>query len=129
MVVADTSAVIDYLLGTPQAGWVATLIEPEARLHAPHVLDVEVLGVLRRYVRLGDAAVDRAEAALDDLADLAITRYSHLPFLPRMWQLRDNVSPRDAAFVALAEALGASLLTTDRRLARTPGLEIEILTP
>jgi predicted nucleic acid-binding protein len=75
--------------------------------------------------------VRRARLALDDLVDLSIQRAPHLPLLVRCWELRDNLTIYDAAYIALAEALGTSLLTADTRLARAPGLmcPIEILSP
>ena len=86
-------------------------------LHAPELLDLEVAQVLRRLVREGALSGSRAEAAIEDLLDLRITRYPHSVLLPRMWQLRHNLSAYDAAYVVLAEKLGATLLTRDARLA------------
>ena len=77
--------------------------------------------VLRRLVAQGLLSVDRAGDARTDYADLAILRYPHLPFLDRIWELRANLTASDAAFVALSEALGAPLVTTDARLAAAPG--------
>jgi len=92
-------------------------------LHAPHLLDLEVAAVLRRLVVVERTlSAKRAEAALSDLGDLPITRYPHGPLLRRAWELRENVRPSDASYVALAEALGAVLLTVDGRLSRAPGL-------
>jgi predicted nucleic acid-binding protein len=127
--VADTSAVVDYLIGTDLGVWVSERLESEPQVHAPHLLDVEVVGVLRRLVRARDVTRRRAEQALGDLIDLRIARYAHVPLLPRMWDLRDNVPARDAAFVALAELLDAELVTTDRRLAAAPGVRAKVVTP
>ncbi len=93
----------------------------DTMLHAPHLIDVEVAQVLRRYVNRGQLGEHHAAAALDDLRDLALERYPHHLFLPRIWDLRDNVTAYDAAYLALAEALDAPLLTCDRRLATAPG--------
>jgi predicted nucleic acid-binding protein len=90
-------------------------------MHAPHLLDVEVAQVLRRFVASGALAAPRAAEALTDLADLPLTRYSHEILLPRIWSLRANLTAYDAAYVALAEALDATLLTADLRLLRAPG--------
>lgn len=95
---------------------------PLVTLHAPHVIDLEVTQALRRYVTLGVLEQDRAEVALRHLSQLDLNRYAHEPFLPRIWALRDNLTAYDAAYVSLAEALEATLLTRDERLARAPGV-------
>lgn len=101
----------------------------EADLHAPDLLDLEVLSVLRRRSSSGDIREAEAKAALEDLGELRLTRYPHLPFLPRVWALRANLSPYDAAYVALAEELRCPLVTADRRIARAPGIgcAVEVL--
>ena len=76
--------------------------------------------MLRRYEREGELIATRAQQAMDDLADLALERYSHRVLLPRAWQLRSNLTAYDAAYVALAELLEAPLITADARLARAP---------
>lgn len=91
-------------------------------LHAPHLLDVEVAQVLRRYVTRGELWDARAQEALDVLALFPLTRYPHEPLLRRIWALRENLTAYDAAYVALAEGLRAPLLTRDRRLAGAPRL-------
>jgi predicted nucleic acid-binding protein len=95
-------------------------------LTAPELLDLEVASVLRRQVASGAMAARRAGLALVDLADLPLQRVPHRGLIDRCWQLRDNVSIYDAAYVALAEAIGADLLTADGRLARAPGLKCRI---
>jgi predicted nucleic acid-binding protein len=90
----------------------------EAELHAPHLIDLEVANAARRLSRSGQLGANRAGALLDDLADLRIDRYPHLALLPRIWELRENLSSYDGAYLALAEALDAKLLTADARLAR-----------
>jgi predicted nucleic acid-binding protein len=101
------------------------------RLAAPHLVDLEVVSVLRRQVRA--AAVDprRASLALADLAAMPLQRAAHAPLIARCWELRDNLTSYDAAYVALAEALGVGLLTGDARLAKAPGprCRIEVLMP
>jgi len=101
------------------------------RLAAPELVDLEVASVLRRQLRV--AAVDRRRAglALADLADLPLQRASHVPLLARCWELRENLTVYDAAYVALAEALQADLLTGDGRLARAAGprCRIEVIHP
>lgn len=91
-------------------------------LHAPDLLDLEVLSVLRRRARSGDIDERAAGSAVETLGELRLTRYPHLPLLPRVWTLRTNLSPYDAAYVALAEELGCPLVTGDRRIARAPGV-------
>jgi predicted nucleic acid-binding protein len=127
MIVVDASAIIEVLLRTPAAAAVdARLFEPGETLHAPHLLDVEVAQVVRRYVANGDVDADRGREALDDLAALRLRRYPHDLLLPRIWALRHNLTAYDAAYVALAEALDAPLLTRDRRLAAAAGVSARI---
>jgi predicted nucleic acid-binding protein len=95
-------------------------------LHAPHIIDVEVTQVVRRYWRGGDLTPARGAEALADLAALPLQRYSHEPLIGRMWQLRNNVTAYDAAYVALAEGLDAVLVTLDSALARIPGVRIPV---
>jgi predicted nucleic acid-binding protein len=86
-------------------------------LHAPHLFDLEVTQVLRRLVLQKVVSDSRAEDAIRDLLDLRVTRYPHSVLLPRIWHLRQNFSTCDAAYIVLAEELGATLLTRDSRLA------------
>ena len=127
MIVIDASAMLELLLVTPAAVKILDRVfSPTETLHAPELLDLEVAQVLRRYCATGEVEPERAEQALADLADLAVTRYPHQPFLPRIWGLRHNVTAYDAAYVALAEALAAPLLTGDTRLAGAPGHDATI---
>jgi predicted nucleic acid-binding protein len=98
-------------------------------LHAPHLLDVEVAQVLRRYTLAGKFGSERGGEALEDLADFPIARYPHQPFLFRIWELRHNVTAYDAAYLALAEALGAPLVTRDAKMASAAGhgAQIELM--
>jgi predicted nucleic acid-binding protein len=119
MIVVDASAVLEALLRTPAARAVERrLFEPSQTLHAPHLLDVEVAQVVRRYAASSEIDVERGRMAL---ADLPLHRYPHDFLLPRVWNLRDNLTAYDAMYVALAEALDAPLLTRDKRLAASPG--------
>lgn len=99
------------------------------RLAAPSLIDLEVLSVVRRAARSGRLADRRACQALDDLTALPLRRAPHLPHLPRIWELRDNLTAYDAAYVALAEAIGADLLTADERLGRAPGIRCNVVVP
>ena len=122
MIVVDSSAVLEVLLRTEAASRVERRIfSPGETLHAPHLMDVEVAQVLRRYCLAGEMDSERGEQAVRDLAEFPITRYPHDLFLPRVWQLRHNMTAYDAVYVALAEVLPASLLTLDTRLASAPG--------
>ena len=127
MIVVDASAMIEVLLRAPAAAAIdARLFEPGETMHAPHLLDVEVAQVVRRYVANGEIDADRGRDALDDLADLRLRRYPHDLLLPRIWELRHNLTAYDAAYVALAEALAAPLLTRDRRLTAAAGVRARI---
>lgn len=118
MIVLDASAAIDWLLQTAVGRQIEGRIYSRGEtLHAPHLLDLEVAQVLRRLVREGALSSPRAEQAIQDLLDLRVARYPHFAFLPRVWRLRDNFSAYDAAYVALTEKLGATLITRDARLA------------
>ncbi len=122
MIVVDASALIEVLLRTPAAGALeGHLFAPGQTLHAPHLLDIEVAQVIRRYAARGeiDGAIGRE--AIRDLADLRLQRYAHDFLLPRVWALRNHVTAYDAVYIALAEALGAVLLTRDHRLAGAAG--------
>lgn len=96
------------------------------RLFAPQLVDLEVASVWRRAARAGRLGGRRASQALTDLAELPLARAPHQPFMSRIWELHDNLTPYDAAYVALAETLEAPLLTADRRLARAPGVRCEV---
>lgn len=119
MIVIDASALLEVLLRTPSAQAVETRLfeEPRQTLHAPHLLDVEVAQVLRRYATMGEIDDQRGTEALADLADFPIRRYPHDFLLTRVWTLRNKFTAYDAVYVALAEALNARLLTRDQRLA------------
>src|SRR5439155_1612482 len=114
LIVVDASAAVDYLLAAGAFERIAArLATPAETLHAPHLLDVEVAHALRRLAISRAISVVRAEEALADLGAMRVRRYPHAWLLPRMWQLRSNMSAFDAAYVALAETLDASLVTAD----------------
>lgn len=122
MIVLDASAVVDWLLQTSAGQSVEERIySRNETLHAPHLLDLEVSQVLRRLALQGVVSAGRSHEALRDLLDLRVTRYPHSVLLPRIWQLRHNFSAYDAAYIVLAEKLGAALLTRDARLASASG--------
>jgi len=131
MIVVDASVLAVALADDEQDGEAARRrLSEDPSLHAPYLIDLEVVSVLRRRAAAGDLADRRVEQALGDLEGLPLTRYPHLPFVRRAWNLRHNVTPYDAAYVALAETLECALVTADRRLAAASGITcfIEILT-
>lgn len=122
MIVLDASAALAVLLRQPGSEALAgTLLADHGAVHAPHLIDLEVAQVLRRYERCAERSAGRAARALAWFRDLAIMRHAHEPLLERIWRLRANLTAYDAAYVALAEALDAPLLTADHRLAGTAG--------
>lgn len=129
MIVLDASAVVELLLWTTAGKRVAKLIEnPRETLHAPHLLDVEVAQVMRRIERAGTITSERVEQAMHTLAaHLDIDRHEHTPLLPRVWALRANCTAYDATYIALAEGLGAPLVTLDKRLATAPGHRARVM--
>ena len=122
MIVVDASAVLEVLLQTPAAPRIeARLFAPAETLSVPHLLDLEVTHVLRRYEAAGVIDAQRGQEAIDDLTAWPLTRYPHDLFLGRIWALRHNLTAYDAASVALAEALAVTLVTCDARLAASVG--------
>jgi predicted nucleic acid-binding protein len=122
VIVLDASAAVEWLLRTQSGIPVGRRIfSSRETLHAPHLLDVEVTQVLRRYVASGAITLSRAEEALQDMLDLRLRRYGHVLLLRRVWELRENLTAYDALYVALAELLDATLVTCDAKLASAPG--------
>lgn len=120
--VLDASGAIELLLNTAAGQRLAArLAEEHDVIHVPHLIDVEIAHVLRRYVRRGTLNEQRGALALNHWRNLDLERYPHEPFLDRVWQLRDSLSAYDAVYVALAEALSTVLLTGDQRLVGAPG--------
>jgi predicted nucleic acid-binding protein len=132
VIVLDASVVAELVLRTPIGARAATrLARRRDSFHAPHLLDLEVASVLRRLAAGGAITPADARTALADLAALDLVRHPHDIFLPRIWQLRANLTSYDACYVALAETLRAPLCTCDTRLAAAPGhrATIELLAP
>ena len=128
MIVIDASSALEVLLRTRLAEAVAARIEgAPGPLHAPHLIDVEIAQVLRRYEARRAITPARAREAAQDWLDLRVTRHAHAVLLPRVWELRHALSAYDATYVALAEALDAPLLTCDGSLARAPGHRARIV--
>ena len=131
MLVVDTSAVIEAIAGGRPPAALVERLAADADLHAPHLIDVEMLHALRRLTLAGALSANRAQDARADFADLTILRYPHEPLADRAWELRHNLTPYDAVFVALAEALNVPLVTCDARLAAAPThrAQVELFEP
>lgn len=122
MIVVDASAALEVLLGGPLAAAVAArVLAPGESAHAPHLIDLEIAQGLRRHNLTGLMTAERGDLALETWRALPVRRWDHETLLRRAWALRATLTAYDAAYVALAEALDAVLLTTDAKLARTPG--------
>lgn len=127
MIVIDASAAIEWLLRSRSGLHIEQRIfSSSERLAAPHLLDVEVLQVVRRLASAGKISPVRAGEILDDFTSAIIDRYPHHMLIHRIWALRQNLTAYDAAYVALAEMIGAHLITCDSRLARTPISQVQI---
>ena len=127
ILVLDTSVVVDLLLARqPYCAEIETLLRAAEVLTAPHLLDIEVVQVLRRFILRGELQPSRAEQAADDLLDLPLRRYPHGPLIKRALGFRNNLTMYDAIYVVLAEALEATLLTRDHAMCGVPGVCIEV---
>jgi predicted nucleic acid-binding protein len=127
MIVLDASALVDWLLQTPKGKQIERrILWRSETLHAPHLVDLEVAQVMRRMVRESTVSPQRADQVIQDLSDLRLIRYPHVLLLSQIWGLRHNLSAYDAAYVALAERLAATLITRDTRLASSPGHSVAI---
>jgi predicted nucleic acid-binding protein len=126
MSVVDASVLVEYLSGGEQVEAARGAIRRERWVWAPALVDAEVGNALRRQVRAKEISARKAGVALEDFLDMRLQRVPHRRLVERAWQLRDNVSFYDALYVALAEDLGAPLLTLDARLARASGVRAEI---
>lgn len=129
MIVLDTSAMVEFLVGADATAEEVRALVRGQKLAAPHAIDLQCASSLRGLVNGRKLPADEAERALDLLGKMNVKRYGHTPLLPRIWQLRDNMWPYDAAYVALAESLSAQLLTIDAKLEKAPGIRCEILRP
>jgi predicted nucleic acid-binding protein len=127
--VIDASLVVSALVDTGETGRWAESLVGSGPLSAPHLMPVEVANILRRTAANGEITQDVASMAHADLLDLRVELFPYAPFAPRAWELRHSVTSYDAWYVALAEFLGSSLATLDRRLARTAGPRCGFETP
>ncbi len=121
MIVVDASCLYEVLVDTPNADTIRERLSQDPDQAAPHVVDIEVFGLIRRDYLAGTLDDTTAALAVDDLRSWPADRFGHRALLERAWELRHTVRGWDAAYVALAEALGATLLTLDRRLASAAG--------
>lgn len=121
MLVVDASCLFEVVADTPRAGAIAARLAADTDQMAPHVVDVEVMGVIRSQYLQGRLDRTAAAQAVDDLRDWPGERFGHRWLLERVWGLKDSVRGWDAFYVALAEAFDATLLTMDERLARAHG--------
>ncbi|MGW6458590.1 type II toxin-antitoxin system VapC family toxin [Streptomyces sp. NPDC055078] len=126
VLVLDTSALVEFLVGSDD-------LADEVRAHttghvlaAPYAVDLECASVLRGLARGRKLPEDEAERALGLLGRMSLKRYDHVPLLPRIWQLRHNMWPYDASYIALAELLRAELVTVDAKLAGAPGIRCAV---
>lgn len=127
MIVVDASVAVDVLLRTPGSEPAAArILDGRETLHAPQLIDIEIASVLRRLVAHAGLSSWRALEAVELLAVFPINRYPHTPLLRRIWELRENLTAYDAAYVALAEGLRATLLTRDAKLAKARRLRADI---
>ena len=128
MIVLDASAAVAVLLNL---GVGATRIRERMEgeddgLHVPHLFEIEVLNALRHHALRHGLSERRGLELLEDLTTMSVSRYAHAAMLPRIWELRANVSAYDAAYIALAETLEATLVTRDAKLVRAPGIRAEV---
>lgn len=127
MIVVDASVIANVVGDDGHSGQVCRArIAGEPHLVAPDLVDVETVSVLRRRWRAGDLSARRFRAAINDLSALPVMRLPAGPMMIRAFELRANVTPYDAAYVALAESLGYTLVTADARLARSPGVRCRL---
>ncbi|WP_100447156.1 type II toxin-antitoxin system VapC family toxin [Glycomyces xiaoerkulensis] len=131
MIVIDASVVAEILVGGNERSFHLrrSIMDATEATAAPDLLDIEVFSILRKYQRHGKLSDQRAAAAVTDLDDFEAERVPHRRFHDRIWELRHNVSPYDASYIALAERFGAPLWTYDKRLANAPGTRCEIVVP
>jgi len=128
VIVLDASAAVAVLLNLePGASRIRErMAEEDDDLHVPHLFEVEVMNVLRRYALSRGLSESRSAELLEDLTTLRITRYPHTSLIERIWELQHNLTAYDATYIALGETLEAPLVTTDARLARASGIRAEV---
>jgi predicted nucleic acid-binding protein len=129
VVVSDSSAIVALLLDSgPDGQWVESALRG-AELVAPALYAFECSNILRRHELAGSVSSDQAAQAHADLLELPIEEWPYELVAPRVWELRHNLSGYDASYVAVAELTGATLVTLDRRIGRSPGLRCQVSSP
>jgi predicted nucleic acid-binding protein len=126
VIVLDTSALVEFLVGSDRVAETVRTATAGERLAAPHAADLECASALRGLTRGGKLPDGEGLRALDLLGRMNLRRFDHVPLLPRIWELRHNMWPYDAAYVALAETLDTTLLTVDGKVASVPGLRCAV---
>jgi predicted nucleic acid-binding protein len=126
MIVVDASVLVPALADDGPVGARRRARLRDARLTAPELIDLEVMSVIRKAASAGSPDDRRVQQAVAVLLALPLRRISHRPLLPRIAALRHNLTPYDAAYVALAEAMAVPLVTADARLASAPGIACEV---
>lgn len=127
MIVVDASVLVEYLFSTPTGKWLTERFQdPDEDVCAPHLIDIEVAQTVRRWAFTGLISAERGAKAIQHLTEVNALRWPHEALLPRIWELRHNLTAYDATYVALAEGLHAPLLTCDRSLAKAPGINCEV---
>ena len=126
MLIVDASCLYEVVADTSQAEQVRHRLSEDPVHAAPHVIDAEILGIIRRDRQLGRLDETAAPQAMEDLRDWPAERFGHRVLLARAWELRERVRSWDALYVALAEALDATLVTRDERLGRVAGLDCRV---
>lgn len=129
MIVLDASAAVEFLLWTDRGQRVAAQLQAATTVHVPELLAVEVTQVVRRLVAAGTIDPSTGAQLVADVVALDAHRYGHDPLLPRVFELRDNLTAYDATYVALAEALGAGLVSYDERIATAAGHQVPVVAP
>jgi predicted nucleic acid-binding protein len=129
MIVLDTSAMVEFLVGTDSTAESIRALVTGEKIAVPHAVDLECASTLRGLVNGGKLPPDEGERALHLLGRMSLRRYAHTPLLPRIWQLRHNIWPYDAAYVALAESLSAELVTLDGKIEKVPGITCTVRIP
>ena len=117
MIVLDASVVVEMLGHSGDSAVVGLRLAKTRLVHAPYLVDIEVASAIRRHCAMGALTAHRAQQAMDDFLDMRILRHRHTPHLRRIWELRENFTAYDACYLALTEALDATLLTRDTALA------------
>ena len=127
MIVIDASVLYEAIIETPySAAIVDRIFSDDETLHAPHLVDLEIVNTLRRYVLKGELSERSASQAMEDFASIPLKRHTHTGLIPRIWQLRNNLTAYDAAYIALAEMLNVPLITRDTAFASSTGHNVHV---